>query len=315
MGWLQWLRAFHAGPLSGLHRWPKECFALYCGPPHQAARRLGQPFWLYRADPFLIRHQQRWWLFYEEYQYLRNKGRIGACPLDEQGRPAGRHRVVLDLPYHVSYPHVFAADGQLWMVPESRANGTVDLFRAVAFPERWERVCTLLRADACDSTLFRGEDRWWLFTAVAEAQSRYLALFASPRLDSEHWTPHPVNAQRLYRDLPNGSARPGGAIFQRNGELYRLSQWNPDYYGQGTRLTRILRLTPEEFVEEPAPSSDLPTALTHHLCLAPELLAFDRRERISYLPWQRPRPAGAYAPARARNSALVSSNSSNVPEA
>lgn len=290
MGWLQWLRAFHAGPLSGLHRWPKECFAIECGPLGGPLQRVRQPLWCYRADPFVLRYQERLWLFYEEYQYLRNKGRLGVCEVDSRGSVCGPHQTILDLPYHLSYPFVFEADQQIWMVPESRANGTVDLYRAELFPLRWEKVVTLLRTDACDSTLHFREGLWWLFTALRRDDRYALGLFSSPQLVSSRWEPHPLNEQQLYSELPNGSARPGGSVFEHAGQLYRVSQWNPDYYGQGSRIMRVHRLNREEFMEEPADLPDLPTRRNHHLCVHSGLVAIDRRERVSFWPWIRPRP-------------------------
>lgn len=285
--------AFYQGPLSGLHRWPKECYAIYSGMLGAPLQRLPQPLLAYRADPFLVAHEDRVWLFYEEFEYLRNKGRLAVCELDRMGRWVGRPTTILDLAYHLSYPHVFEHAGQFWMVPESCENGTVDLYRCARFPDRWSKQLTLLHLDACDSTLHYEQGLWWLFTAVRNPQGgeRHLALFFSPELVSSDWQAHPVNARQLYADVPNGSQRPAGPLIRQGERLLRPSQFSPDYYGQGSRLYEIQRLSTEEFAETPVAVPDLPTARNHHISLCGNLCVVDVKERISYSPWDRPRPA------------------------
>jgi hypothetical protein len=291
----QLLRALYNGPISGLHRWPKECYAIYAGRVGQPLRRLPQPLLSYRADPFLVRHEQRNWLFYEEFEYLRNKGRLAVCEVDEDARWLGRPATILDCPYHLSYPHVFFHEDTWWMVPESCENGTVDLYRCQRFPNVWSKELTLLHVDACDTTLHLQQGCWWLFTAVRNPRDgeRHLEIYTSPRLASPEWQPHPVNGRLLYADAPNGSQRPAGPLLRVGERWLRPSQHSPDYYGQGCRFYEIQRLTPEEFVETPASLPDLPTARNHHICLQGDLCVIDVKERISYWPWVRPRPASS----------------------
>ena len=58
-------------------------------------------------------------------------------------------------------------------------------------------------------------------------------------------------------------ARPAGALYWRNGALYRPGQICVPRYGAGITLNRVLRLTPETYAERqierivPAPDSGL----------------------------------------------------------
>ena len=75
---------------------------------------------------------------------------------------------MLARPYHLSYPFVFAHDGELLMIPETSAARRVELYRAFDVPGSWERQAVLLDSiDAADATVLSHDGRLWLFAAVA----------------------------------------------------------------------------------------------------------------------------------------------------
>lgn len=92
----------------------------------------------YVADPFVIKWHGQNYLFFELYDY--KKGVIACKNLDDLGEMPG---VVLEEPYHLSFPCVFEDNGKLYMVPESGANGTIDLYEAEN-PYKWSKVKTLV---------------------------------------------------------------------------------------------------------------------------------------------------------------------------
>ncbi|MFN3671950.1 MAG: formyl transferase, partial [Bosea sp. (in: a-proteobacteria)] len=120
------------------------------------------------ADPFPILHQGRLTLFLEDYEHSVGKGIISALPFDANG-PVGQPVPVLEQPGHLSYPFVFARDGEVWMIPESGEAGAIDLFRASAFPGGWVHEARLV-ADvvASDATLVEHGGRWWMFATVRD---------------------------------------------------------------------------------------------------------------------------------------------------
>jgi hypothetical protein len=136
------------------------------------------------------------------------------------------------------------------MVPESAARGTVDLYRATSFPDRWTFVEHLMTGiDAYDSTLLHEHDRWWLFASVIKykgAGSGELNLYSSERLFGGDWRLHP--ASPLSSDVIG--ARPAGAILRRNGRLYRPAQDGSGRYGRAIKLHEILELTETTYREQ-----------------------------------------------------------------
>lgn len=203
-------------------------------------------FW---ADPHVIKLGDRYCVFVEEVVYASGKGHISVIEIDEQGRH-GSARTVLDEAHHLSYPFVFEHEGDYFMVPESAARGTVDLYRATSFPDHWTFVEHLMTGiDAYDATLLREHDRWWLFASVIKykgAGSGELNLYSSERLIGGDWRLHP--ASPLSSDVIG--ARPAGAILRRNGRLYRPVQDGSGRYGRAIRLHEILELSETTYREQ-----------------------------------------------------------------
>lgn len=239
-----------------------------------------QPWSQYRADPFLWPWQGQLWVFFEEFEYLKNKGRLAACRLD-----GSDYAVVLEQPYHLSYPFLLEYQKRLYMVPESCANQTVDLYECVDFPQRWRKVCTLIEGlDGADATLLWENERWWMFVSVRPESGgqRHLEIYSRTELIGGDWIAHPINSQRLYSQLWNQSGRSGGSFFRRDQAWIRPAQFSPDYYGQGLSFRRLQTLNLEHFEELGVDLPDLPWRQNHHLSLWGEHQWINRKIRVSY---------------------------------
>jgi len=201
------------------------------------------------ADPFLLRHQGVTALFVEDYDYRRRKAVISGFTIDAAGR-VGKPFTALNAAGHLSYPFVFSVGGQAFMVPESSANRTVELYEAVDFPEGWRQRAVLLEdIDASDTTLHFDVQTglWWMFSAVAEpggSSHDTLSIFYSERLEGP-WRPHRANPVKLG---PAGS-RPAGPLLPWNGRLFRPAQDCTHAYGEGLVWCEVTSLTPEVFSE------------------------------------------------------------------
>lgn len=238
------------------------------------------------ADPFAVKKNGRYYIFFEEVPFATRKGHIAVVEVDRSGRASAPLRV-LERDYHLSYPFLFEQHGSLYMIPESAANRTVELWRCVDFPARWQHEANLLEGQRCvDATLHRGRDRWWLFANCAAGESELfddeLCLFSADRLRGP-WQPHPRNP---VKSDPRGS-RPAGHLFTRNGVLYRPAQICVPRYGAGLAIQRVLKLGGEEYAERPVerlvPPPESGLLGLHTLNHAGDLTvldAFVRRRRI-----------------------------------
>jgi hypothetical protein len=200
------------------------------------------------ADPFAIEKGGRYYVFFEELPYAERKAHISMIELDAAGNASQPQRV-LEADHHLSYPFLFEHDGQLYMLPESAKNRSVQLYRCVDFPLVWKRERVLIDGlRLVDATLYRGADRWWMFANSAAGESRMfddeLHLFHAERLTGD-WQPHPKNPVKS----DARSSRPAGRLFSRDGVLYRPAQVCVPRYGAGLAIQRVLKLTPQDYAE------------------------------------------------------------------
>lgn len=240
-----------ASKLLGRVQWQIQ---LYRG--GEAGRSLGEPwatlkppreeFW---ADPFVIAHRDRAVVFFEALRYRENKGFIACIEVEPDGSH-GAPTVVLDRPWHQSYPYVFQVDGQWYMVPESGANLSVTLYRCTEFPARWQEVCTLVEGVALyDASIVRWNDKWWLFAAHGlPGASTYdeLHVYWAEDLFGP-WEPHALNPVKI----DAGSARPAGAPVVIDGKLIRPAQDCRNRYGDAVSFQHVVQLDAESFSEVP----------------------------------------------------------------
>lgn len=91
------------------------------------------------ADPITFCHEDRQYLFAEEYDRDTLKGQLAVAVLE----PNSEHvtfRTILQEPYHLSYPMVFSWKDGIYMIPETSENKSINLYQAVSFPYRWRLV-------------------------------------------------------------------------------------------------------------------------------------------------------------------------------
>ena len=158
-------------------------------------------------------------------------------------------RPSLELPFHLSYPYVFEHGGAVYCVPEASGSGEIALYRAVNFPDSWEKCATLIAEfGGVDSTLVEHDGRWWMFCGDIDDGADYkLYIFYADDVIGP-WRAHAANPVKI--DVR--SARGAGTPFIVAGVLYRPAQDCSQTYGGRVVVNRVKALTPTEFVEERA---------------------------------------------------------------
>lgn len=241
------------------------------------ARFLPNPLGRFHADPFLVAHDGRTWLFVEDYAFDRARGAIACGELLADGTVVGL-RTCLERPYHVSYPNVFWHEGCAWMVPESEQSGSVDLYRATLFPYEWRRERTLLRLRCVDPTPFAHAGRWWLYATHVPLRGVDAAtvLFTAAALHGP-WRLHARGA--IVVDASR--ARCAGAPIVHAGRLLRPAQDGIRHYGRALVLNEVRRLTLDDYEEVPVRRFEAPAGLgldgLHHYSRCGDWEAFDVR--------------------------------------
>jgi hypothetical protein len=200
-------------------------------------------FW---ADPFLVEHEGRKWLFFEDYSYSKHRGDIACAEVRDDGSLGPAATCLTDEKLHYSYPHVFAADGQLWMTPESSGSNSVDLYRCVQFPGQWKKERALLEGKFVDPTLWEWQGKWWMAVTTAEPESRAgcLLLFYADSLTG-NLKLHP--ASPISTDIRTN--RGAGRIIRVGNRLIRPSQSGCPIYGYSFSFHEITALDETHYEE------------------------------------------------------------------
>lgn len=200
------------------------------------------------ADPFLFVRNGRAYMFFERW-YTSQPGVIWCTELGSDGVPV-QGRQVLARDYHLSYPFVFELRGETYMIPETQQNKTVETYRAVEFPWRWEPAAVLLKdVTAVDPTILEYQGKLWLFVAGVGGtamNSSELSLFFADSLFGD-WQPHPKNP--IACDVRR--ARPAGALLKHGNELIRPGQDCSTRYGHAITLNRVQVLSETDYRELP----------------------------------------------------------------
>jgi hypothetical protein len=232
-------------------------------------------FW---ADPFQVKVDGRYYIFFEDYVNSMGRAHISVVEVDRNGIVSGPTEV-LKLDCHLSYPFIFEWQGDYYMIPETGERNVVELYRATSFPSKWEPVKVLLEARSpVDTTLIDVNGTWWMFINIEEDGVRVnwdeLHLYHS-NSPLGPWKPHARNP--VVTDVRR--ARPAGRLFWSNGVLYRPSQDSSLRYGYATIINTVTEIGPAAYKEVPIlkirPEGDNDLIGIHTVNLTEEMTVFD----------------------------------------
>lgn len=203
-------------------------------------------FW---ADPFVIFKNKLYYVFFEEFEYSKNKGHISFLTINEDGNYSKIEKII-EKDYHLSYPNIFNFNDKYYTIPESYDNKTIEIYECSEFPNKWKFYKNIFEnITATDSTLFYKDEKWWLFTTITNEKNPYqskLHLFYSKNPLNDDWIAHPKNP------IVSGKigSRSAGKIFENNGRILRPAQDETKHYGYGMVFYEIEILNENDYQEK-----------------------------------------------------------------
>ncbi len=197
------------------------------------------------ADPFLVKNNDEYYIFFEVYNLKTKKGDL-AVAKSSDGQSWEYVSVVLSEPFHLSYPQVFQYQDEYYMIPETwQANG-IRLYKAVDFPRKWQYIKTLVEGKFVDASVIHHEGKWWLFaTDKTFGKNDNLSIFHADELMGK-WSPHKKNP--VISGNPH-HARCAGRIIRVDDTIIRFAQDDEPEYGKQIYAFNITKLSSEEFEE------------------------------------------------------------------
>jgi len=231
----------------------------------------------YSADPFIIEENGKVYVFFEDFAYRDNEGCLAYVTFD--GKKFGNKRLLWHVPFQQSYPHIIAHAGDYYCLPEESASEKLTLYKAMHFPDEWEKCKTLIDRPCVDATVIHYEALWWLFCTMAgDRVNTDLHMFYAEDLLGP-WHAHAANPV----GSDPGSARPAGNLYTEDGVLYRPAQNCAHTYGGGIVINRITELTPDRFAEEKMRELRVPRGSygAHTISTSENYIAIDIKKRAS----------------------------------
>lgn len=202
------------------------------------------------ADPFLFARGHIVYAFIEDYSCKTYKGSISVLSLNK-GK-ISEYRNIINCDYHMSFPFIFEHQANIYMIPETASNNTIEVWKCEDFPYSWVKEGILIQGvSAVDSVIIKHEELFWLFTTLDRVglgdHCYELHIFFSEDPLSCDWRPHQKNPVKI----DTLSARNGGRVFKASdGRLIRTAQENSYNYGYGLKFFEIIDLTPEHYKED-----------------------------------------------------------------
>lgn len=237
-------------------------------------------FW---ADPHIYKKDNIYYIFIEELIYKENKGFISVIEMDEKGNYKQPVKI-LEKDYHLSFPFIIEDNNEVFMIPESKESGQLELYKCVDFPYKWKLETVLMNKKAVDTVIVKREDEYWLFSNMTDVEGASfndeLYLFSSDTLTSKKWTPHPENP--IISDVTNARLA-GNLVYNDNNELFRVAQNCSHHYGYGMQINNITTINDtvyeEEKIKEIHPKWSKNISSTHSYSKVDKLTVIDAQIR------------------------------------
>ena len=198
------------------------------------------------ADPFILSADDKIIkVLVEDFPYYDKRGMISLLTIDRKTYELIDKKVVLKQPFHMSYPFIMKKNGEVWVAPEASMSGK--LYRYFINPSTGmlDNQTILLDEPVLDSTIIEYNGKYWLFcTKKGIASNKDLFIYYSGKPEGP-WSSHKRNP--VVSDA--AMARPAGNMVIIDNVIYRVVQKCDLSYGEAINVTRIEKLSEEEFSE------------------------------------------------------------------
>lgn len=233
-----------------------ECWTLFLGEGELSdstlanVKAISPPKNEYWADPFIYNYKNNTYILFENFSYSSKKAKISCGRLENNDLVDITD--VLDLDYHLSFPNIFEVDNEIYLMPETGDNKRLEVYRCISFPDKWELYTTAFEGEVVKDPVFYTDEHGqrWLFisksSGVNSTLDNELHIYQVDSIKLNKLKSHAQNPVII----DARTARNAGAIFNREGKIYRPSQANIDgIYGRALNMNTIDKLTLDDYQE------------------------------------------------------------------
>ena len=201
---------------------------------------LKPPFNAYWADPFLLYENDKIIIFFEEFILKKNKGRIRAIELTNQGVILN-NKVIIEKNYHLSFPFILKYYNEIYIIPETSTENNIKLFKSQNSLFEWIDYGLIIdNMNAVDSVLFYNNGIWYLLTSEIggggkDNRGTVTLLTNNSIFNSNNWIKSNSNPVVLNPQC----GRNAGAILSFQNKNFRLAQNSSIDYGRSISIMEI----------------------------------------------------------------------------
>lgn len=201
-------------------------------------------FWA--ADPLAVTHDGKDYLFYEYYDAKKEKGLL-ACSVMEDGQ-LSKPKIILEEPFHLSFPFVFRVDNEYYMIPETGAVKQIILYKCMQFPYQWKKERVLLEGvTSSDTIVFSKEGKLFLLASILKEGK---ATTAQNQLYTYDLSSHCLEYCCTAKETGEKGVRNGGGLFT-DGEIWiRPGQNCTGGYGKSLLFFEVEQVDKEGYLEK-----------------------------------------------------------------
>lgn len=231
----------------------------------------------YSADPFVVHIDSRAFIYYEELNFWRVKGRISRIKdfnFETKQKITGFDPKGI----HFSYPYIFKEKSNFYCIPETADAGEVSLYELSQddYTELKKKRVLLKGPRYVDTSIIHYNGKYWLFTNI-DGKLNDIYIYHSDSLEGE-FKPHQQNPIRV----ETRNCRGAGNLFTVGGQLYRPTQNLDVRYGGSIVINKVSELTEQTFKSE-VDFELLPEAPylegMHNISFAENLIVVDGKRR------------------------------------
>jgi hypothetical protein len=190
------------------------------------------------ADPFILKvTEEEIVVFVEECPIDHPKGVLCELVLDRKSKWLKQRYLLLESQTHLSYPQIIRQNNKVYVCPENGASGKLNIYEYDAINHRLIAPVCILEENLGDATLVKKGDEYYLLATKYPALFEDVLLFHSASLMGQYTMVVDSPAQK-----DRSCARPGGAFFYSDGQLYRPAQDCVERYGSALSIMKIQSL-------------------------------------------------------------------------
>ena len=197
------------------------------------------------ADPFILDVTESQIVFLaEEFCYDIHRGRIAKIVVNKVDYSFAGYKILLDLDTHLSFPFTWRREDGIYVLPENSASGKSTLYKLSGDYESLTKVKVICEQPLTDAIIVNlgGEKTYLLSTQVPDMNRN--------KLDIREFDVNSLSCSGIIRtvEFDNNIARNAGAVFCKNGKLFRPAQDCDKCYGHGIVVQEV-NLTGEKVID------------------------------------------------------------------